>query len=146
VTRDLPADDQTTDWPWQLGARRRKRNEAEAVAVSSLADHQQEQRADGRRRWPAIVMAMRTLIARYNAGAGTAALVLVDRHEAGRVEVMMGNGSDDRVLSVEFDGTDLSVRAHSESRHSMDSERRINFDRTDSDTAAYVLQNWMGQL
>ena len=112
----------------------------------SLADQQREQQADGRRRWPAIVTAMRTLIARYNAGAGTAVLVLVDRHEAGRVEVMMGNGRDDRVLTVEFDGTELSVRARRESRQGMESERRINFDRTDSETAAYVLQNWMGQL
>lgn len=99
-----------------------------------------------RRRWPVIVSSMRTLVARYNEGAATEAVVLVEHRtaedDALSLEVASGGH---HVLTMTLDGTELWVReAHGAGLAG--EQRWIDFGRPDEAIAAYVLQNWMTQL
>ena len=136
-----------SDWARQMGARHRLRNQVSSSQVLALADGEKERQTLCLARWPKIVAAMRTLIASYNQGFGDDTIRLVEDPDRERPSVTLesikpGCGT----LVVALEGAELCVRPGGTHTHPGHGQRWIGFNRTDHDTAAYVVQNWMDQL
>jgi hypothetical protein len=136
----------TNDWYRRLGASHRRRDEAVRLSALAIQERDQAQQLACNLRWPAIVVAMRALIDFYNDGAGEEALLLVDgRGESGEPTATVTTRSG-RALVMAVEGADLWVRASQDGNGRTQGERWIGVNRTDQDTAGYVLQNWLAQL
>jgi hypothetical protein len=129
-----------------LGASHRRRDEAVRLSAHAIQERDQAQQLACDRRWPAIVVAMRALIDSYNEGAGEEALLLVDGHGASGEPTVTVTARSGRALVMAVEGADLWVRASQEGDGRTQGERWIGVNRTDEDTAGYVLQNWLAQL
>ena len=65
-------------WCRHLGSLHRRRDEYARDEAGALRDRDRERQIAVRRRWPAIVAAMRALVGYCNEGAGVGVLTLVD--------------------------------------------------------------------
>lgn len=143
--RATPAD-ATKDFYRRLGASQSRRDEAAQLSARAIHERDDARQLACHRRWPAIVDAMRTLIACYNDGAGEERLIIVDgpagHGEEPTVTVTSHGG---RTLVMAADGSDLWVRASQDENGRMQGERWIGLNRTDEATADYVLQNWLAK-
>ena len=101
-------------------------------------------------RWPGILAAITDLLAAYNDGAGAELLTVSEQSEGDDPAVTVtSRGSARGTITIAVDGDALLVRtnpaSHSEaSLHAV--ARRIDCSRSDTGTAAYLLQDWMDQL
>ena len=138
--------DATMDLYRRLGASQSRRDEAAQLSARAIEERNDARQLACHRRWPAIVDAMRTLIACYNDGAGREVLFIVDgpagHGEEPTVTVTSHGG---RTLVVAVDGADLWVRASHDENGRMQGERWIGLNRTDEATAGYVLQSWLAK-
>lgn len=143
--RATPAD-ATKNFYRRLGASQSRRDEAAQLSARAIHERDDARQLACHRRWPAIVDAMRTLIACYNDGAGEERLIIVDgpagHGEEPTVTVTSHGG---RTLVMAVDGADLWVRASQDENGRMQGERWIGLNRTDEATADYVLQNWLAK-
>ena len=132
------------DWSRRIGETHGRRDRATTLGEQKILDREQQQHAECLQRWPAIVAAMRTVVAGYNHGVGLEAVTLVeDTVNPGVTLESVANGR--RALVMALDGSDVSVRTHNS--HG-DSTRRywVSLNRTDENAAAYLLRDWMERL
>ena len=130
------------DWPRRMGETPRRRTRATILAEQKALDREHQEHAACLRRWPAIVAAMRTVVAGYNHGVGLKAVTLVeDTVNHGVTLESVANGR--RALVMALDGSDVSVRTHNKNG---DSTGRywVSLNRTDENAAAYLLRDWTG--
>ena len=129
--------------------RRRRENDDRADALADTRDQaEQNRRAVCLQRWPGILAAMKSLLAAYNDGAGAELLTASEQSDGGDPAVTIasrGGGT----ITIAIDGDALLVRTNPGShaaaaRHAI--ARRIDCSRSDTGTAAYLLQDWMDQL
>ena len=102
------------------------------------------------RRWPGILAAIKGLLAAYNDGAGAELLTASELFDGeDPVVTIASHGGMRGTITIAVDGDALLVRTNMEShaaasRHAI--ARRIDCSRSDTGTAAYLLQGWMDQL
>ena len=133
------------DWSRQIGEKHRRRDRASSLAAQAIVDGAHERRTACRLRWPMILMAIRALTEEYNAGFGLEAVVVEgsDReHPSVTLESLM---SEHSTLGITIDGSELFVRTRG-AVDSSESTRWVALNRTDEDTAAYLVQDWMQRL
>jgi hypothetical protein len=134
------------DWSWRLGVKRRTREDKELREGQLLESKGEEERIECGQRWTAVIAAMRTLVTRYNDGAGRQAIVMSESADGDRIGVTFESEGSGHILEVDLDETTLFVRAGGDPPAAIASERWITFDRPDTATAGYILQPWMEQL
>ncbi len=136
--------DATKDFYRRLGATQSRRDAAAQLSARVILERDAARQLACHRRWPAIVDAMRTLIACYNDGAGGERLIIVDGPAGhGQEPTVTVTSHGGRTLVMAVDGADLWVRASQDENGKMQAERWIGLNRTDEATAGYVLQNWL---
>lgn len=141
--RATPAE-ATKNFYRRLGASQSRRDEAAQLSARAIQERDDARQLACLRRWPAIVDAMRSLIAYYNDGAGGERLMIVDSPAGHGEEPMVTVTSlGGRTLVMAVDGADLWVRASQDENGRMQGERWIGLNRTNEATAGYVLQNWL---
>lgn len=135
----------TKDWSRHIGEQHGQRDRAAGLGARALVDREHEQNAACLQRWPALVAAMRTLVASYNEGAGREAVTLVeDSAHPGLTLESATNGRRALVLAV--DGSDVSVRTRLGRDEPLSGTQWVSLNRTDEEAAAYLLRDWMERL
>ena len=135
----------TTDWSRQFGEKHGRRDRAAAVDAQARSDVEQQLYAACLERWPAIVAAMRHLVAGYNNGADLDAVTLAeDLATPGVTLESATNGR--RALVIALDGSELSVRTRGGPDDPLGRPQWVSLDRTDENAAAYLLRDWMERL
>jgi hypothetical protein len=135
----------TKDWSRRIGEQHGKRDRAVALGSQALDDREHQKHAACLQRWPTIVMAMQTLVASYNAGAGHEAVTLVE--DAGNPGVTLASTTNGRrALVVALDGSDVSVRTRDGHDYPLSGTRWMDLNRTDANAAAYLLRDWFERL
>ena len=133
------------DWSRRMGENHGLRDRAASLQTQTLVDLEHERHTACLQRWPAIVAAMRTLVASYNEGAGPGTLTLTeDSVKHGVTLESTNNGGSALVMTL--DGADVSVRSRNGHADPVNGTRWVSLNRTDEDAAAYLLRNWMEQL
>lgn len=133
-----------------IGRRRREEDERAGAVAAARGDAEHDRRAVCLQRWPGILAAINGLLAAYNDGAG--ADVLTASAQPGgddHAVTIASRGSARGTITIAVDGDAFLVRTNlgsgaAAALHRI--ERRIDCSRSDSDTAAYLLHNWMDQL
>jgi hypothetical protein len=138
--------DATKDWYRRLGASQRRRDEVAQLTARASQERDDARQLACHRRWPAIVDAMRTLIACYNDGAREERLIIVDGRADGEEPTVTVRSQGGRTLVMAVDGADLWVRASQDENGRMQGERWIGLNRTDEATANCVLQDWLAKV
>ena len=133
-----------TDWSRRLGEKQGSLDRAASLKTQTLVAQENERHDECLHRWPAIVGAMRTLVANYNEGAGLAVLTLVEDAEAPSVTVESAR-SGRGALVMALDGADVCVRTRHNAGDATNGVRWVSLNRTDEEAAEYLLKNWMEQ-
>jgi hypothetical protein len=128
-----------------MGENHGQRDRAASLQAQTLVDLEHERHTACLERWPAIVAAMRMLVASYNEGAGPGTLTLVEDYATHGVTVESTNNGRS-ALVMTLDGADVSVRTRNGHDDPVNGTRWVNLNRTDEGAAAYLLRNWMEQL
>jgi hypothetical protein len=93
-----------------------------------------------------ILVEIRALTQEYNAGFGREAIVIVEgadvEHPSATLESVASGHS---TLGIAVDGPELLVRTQG-AGDSSGSTRWVALNRSDEDTAAYLVQDWMQRL
>ena len=133
------------DWPRGIGEKHGRRDRDASLQAQTLVDLEHERHTACLERWPAIVAAMRTLVASYNEGAGPGTLTLAeDSANHGVTLESTLNGRSGLVMTL--DGAEVSVRTRNGHADPVNGTHWVSLNRTDEDAAAYLLRNWMEQL
>ena len=134
------------DWSRQIGEKHRRRDRAASLAAQAIVDRTHERRTACRLRWPMILTAIRALTEEYNAGFGLEAVVLVEGSDLEHPSVTLESVvSEHSTLGITVDGSELLVRTRG-AVDSSESTLWVALNRTDEDTAAYLVQDWMQRL
>jgi hypothetical protein len=134
----------------EMGRRRRENDDRAGALADTRAQAEQNRRAVCLQRWPGILAAIKGLLAAYNDGAGAELLTASEQSNGDDPAVTItSHGSVRGTITIAVDGDALLVRTNLGS-HSAPSlhaiARRIDCSRSDTGTAAYLLQDWMDQL
>ena len=133
------------EWSRRIGEQHGKRDRAVALGAQTLEDRDHQKEAACLQRWPAIVTAMKTLVASYNDGAGHEAVTLVE--DAGNPGVTIESATNGRrALIVALDGADVSVRTRNGHGDALSGLHWVSLNRTDQNAAAYLLRDWFERL
>jgi hypothetical protein len=130
-----------------LGRRRRENDDRAGALAEARAEAEQDRRAVCQQRWPGILAAIRGLLAVYNDAAGAELLTASEQSDGEDPAVTIS--SQGSAITIAVDGDALLVHTHSGSRTAATLHgiaRRIDCSRSDTGTAAYLLQGWMDQL
>jgi hypothetical protein len=130
----------------EMGERHRRRDEATLLDAQRLSDHQQARATAGLLRWPVIVQAIRSRVASYNDGAGTDAISVQEHADDSTKVTVQSTRCSKSGLVITLDGTELQVLSIDHDGPLNGSGRWIDLSRSDDDTAAYLLENWIQQL
>jgi len=134
------------DWR-SLGTAHRRRDEAAEGIAQGRADFEGTASATALARWSGIVPAIRAVVAAYNEGAGRERLVVTETADGAPPAVTIeAPGSGIPALVVRLDGAELNVGSQSTDAHTGGMKRWVDLTRTDDETAAYVLQEWIERL
>jgi hypothetical protein len=137
---------QMNDWPRQIGKKHQRRDEAASLRTKAIIDGEHERSAACRVRWPMILAAIRALTEEYNTGFGLAVVVVVEGSDLEHPSVTLQSVvSEHSTLGITVDGPELLVHTRG-SAGSSESARWVALNRTDEDTAAYLVQDWMQRL
>jgi hypothetical protein len=133
------------DWSRQIGQKHGDRDRAAALEAQARIDVEQRLEAGCLERWPAIVTAMKSVVASYNHGARLEAVTLVeDAVNPGVTVEATTNGR--RALVIALDGSDVTVRARSGPNDPLTGTQWVNLNRTDRQAAEYLLRDWLERL
>jgi len=132
-----------------MGRRRRENDDRARVLLEAHANAEQDRRAECLQRWPGIVAAIGVLLAAYNDGAGQELLIATEQPGDDPSVTIASRGSANGCITVSIDGDALLVRSNpapdsAAALHGI--ARRIDSSRSDPDTAAYLLQDWIDRL
>jgi hypothetical protein len=93
-----------------------------------------------------ILAAIRALTAEYNRGFGADAVFVVEGSDLEYPAVTLHSVvSEHATLGITVDGPELLVRTRG-AAGSSENPRWVALNRTDEDTAAYLVQDWMERL
>jgi hypothetical protein len=146
MSRDTHDVETTTHhWARRIGEEHGRRDRAASLQAQRLVDLEHERLTACLQRWPAIVAAMRTLVASYNEGAGPGTLTLAE-DPANHAVTLESTNNGRSTLVMTLDGADVAVHALNGHSDRVNSTYRVSLDRTDEGAAAYLLRNWMEQL
>jgi hypothetical protein len=136
------------DWAGRLGRKHASREHAAAAAAQAARDSAAEMVGRCRERWARIVAAITNLAGAYNAGFDRHILyVTEDRAVPDRPSITIQAGGDGGPsLLAALEGTSISVRTSGEQGPSRETEHALHFGRSDDETAAYVVRDWMERL
>ena len=135
-----------TDWARQIGKKHQRRDWAASLEAQATVDGEHERRTACRLRWPMILVAIKALTEEYNAGFGREAVVVVEGSDLEHPSVTLESVvSEHSTLGIAVDGSELLVRTRV-AVDSGESTRWVALNRTDEDTAAYLVQDWMQRL
>jgi hypothetical protein len=133
------------DWFRYVGEKHGQRDRAAALEAQAALDLERQRHAACLDRWPALVAALKSLLGRYNEGAGVEAVTLVeDTVNPGVTVESATNGR--RALVIALDGSDVIVRTRSGPNDSLSGTHWVSLNRTDENAAAYLLRDWLGRL
>jgi hypothetical protein len=136
----------TTRWR-SLGAAHRARDAAAASLTRVRIERDLEQTAASLRRWPGIVAAIEAVIAAYSEGTGETLLTVTEaahqQHPSVTIASADGTGT---ALVIALDQAELRVGGRSTDPESAGIRRWVDLSRSDDQTAAYVLQEWLERL
>ena len=133
------------DWSRQMGEKHGDRDRAAALGAQARIDVEQQRQAGCLERWPAIVAAMKTVVASYNHGARLDAVTLVeDAVNPGVTVEATANGH--HALVIALDGSEVTVRARSGANDPLSGTQWVSLNRTDENAAAYLLRDWLERL
>ena len=147
--RTAAADRRQLDRARDMG-RRRGENDARARSVAdtwAYAEH--ARRAVCLERWPGILAAISSLLAAYNDGAGAELLTASEHTDGDARAVTITSGGSGQTITIAVDEDALLVHTNNQLHAAASLQaiaRRIDCSRSDTGTAAYVLQHWMDQL
>ena len=129
-----------------LGCAHRRRDTAAASIAQGRAELEDGRSRSARGRWRGIVAAIRTSVAAYNDGIGRERLVVSETdgpHPSATIESTRGIIP---ALVVTLDEAEIRVDCHAPAPDHGPITRWVAMTRSDDDTAAYVLQEWMERL
>lgn len=131
-----------------LGRKHGARERAAVHAATAASGRAAEATRRSLERWTPIVAAMTALVTAYNVGFDRDVLSIVeDRSEPDRPVVTIhtdAEGAPSLVAALE--GTLIAVRGRDSGGLSCHAECSLLPERTDAQTAAYVLQHWLERL
>ena len=137
---------QVNDWAREIGEKHQRRDGAISLRAQAVVDDEHARSAACRLRWPMILAAIRALTAEYNRGFGADAVLVVEgsdlEHPAVTLQSVL---SEHSTLGIAIDGPELLVRTRG-AAGSSENARWVALNRTDEDTAAYLVQDWMERL
>jgi hypothetical protein len=130
-----------------LGATHRRRDEAAASIAREQDERDSASRLTSLARWPAIVAAIKAMVAAYNEGAGRELLVVAETPDQQQPSVTIeSTRQTSTALVATLDAGEIRVDRRSTSPDAGGIRRWVDLTRSDDDTARYVLQEWMEQL
>ena len=133
-----------------MGRRRRESDDRAGAFAETQATAEKNRRDACLQRWPGILAAIKALLAAYNDGAGEELLTAAEQSGGDDPAVTIASRhSAGGTITIAVDGDALLVRANPASASAAVFHRiarRIDCSRSDPDTAAYLVQNWMDQL
>jgi hypothetical protein len=133
------------DWR-SLGATHRRRDHAAASITQGRVERESGRSVTSLARWPAIVSAIRAVVASYNEGVGGDRLAVTETNDRRHPSVMIESTAGTiPVLVLTLDEAEIRVDNGSTS-HPGEIKRWVDLTRSDEDTAAYVLQEWLERL
>jgi hypothetical protein len=134
------------DWR-SLGSAHRRRDEAVASIARGQGERDTARSTGSLARWPGIVSAIRSMVAAYNDGAGHEVLVVTETSDGQHpTATIASTASTIPSLRVALDEAEIRVDTQSVTSDSGGIKRWVDLTRSDEDTAAYVLQEWMERL
>jgi hypothetical protein len=126
-----------------MGEKHGQRDRAASLEAQALVDLEHTRHEACLQRWPTLVAALTAVVESYNEGAGVDAVTLVQ--DATQPVVTLAPARDrDHRLTIALDGVDLAVR--NGGTGSVSGTKWVTLDRTDEDTAAYLLRDWLERL
>ena len=134
----------TAHWAQQIGEKHGERDRAVSLQEQSRIDFAYERQAACLQRWPAVVAAVKVLVACYNEGTGLDTLTAIEDAVSPTITLVSlatGRGS----LTMTLEGAEVSVHTR-DGQAVIGSTRWVHLDRTDEQTAEYLVRNWMEQL
>ena len=132
-------------WAQQLGEQRHIRDECAARLVRSETDSAVRLNEVSVERWRTIVDCVRQVAAAYNRGAKRACLSVTEQSGQNAVTVTE-TGEGTPYLTAALEDTLICIRGRHRDGGAHATEVRLQPDRGDDATAAYMLQNWMQRL
>jgi len=133
-----------------VGRRRREKDARQAALADASAEAEHDRRTLCLQRWPGILAAIKGLLAAYNDGAGAELLTGTEQPTGDDPALTItSSGTTCRTITIAVDEDAFLVRTNLEphaaaSLHTI--ARRVDCSRSDTGTAAYLLQDWMDQL
>jgi hypothetical protein len=137
-----------TPWALTLGTQHAARARATTLASDATRDAGVESTSIALARWPRIVEAMTRLVSAYNQGFGTEVLEITeDQSVPSRPSVMIrAAGANAPSLAATLEDSAIYARRAGPGPPAPEAEYRLLASRSDEETAAYLLQDWMAQL
>jgi hypothetical protein len=138
-------DTQANGWARGLGEERHARDEYAARTAKSRDEEAERMTAVSIERWAAVVASMRRLTDAYNAGARRVVLTVVEQPGQPSVTVAAG-GEGAPFLTAALEDTLICIHGRHSDGFAHTAEIRLQPNRSDDATAAYVLRDWMQRL
>ena len=131
-----------------MGRRRRQHDDRADARAAADANAETDRRALCLQRWPGILAAIRAQLAAYNDGAGEELVTASEGRDGDDPVVTIASRSSAHAgIIISVDGDALLVRTNPEAAAGFHGiARRIDCSRSDTATAAYLLQDWMDRL
>ena len=131
--------------------RRRRENDDRASGLADLRTRaEQDRRAVCQQRWPGILAAIRGLLAVYNDAAGAELLTASEQSNGEDPVVTVASRGSQATITIAVDGDALLVQTNQVESHAAAAPhgmaRRVDCSRSDTGTAAYLLQGWVDHL
>jgi hypothetical protein len=133
------------DWH-ALGTAHRRRDEAAASVAHRRGEIDAARLTTSLVRWPAVVVAIKTTLAAYNNGMGRELLVVTETDQPHPSATIESTGGIMSALVVTLDEAEIRVDCRAAAPDHGGATRWVAMTRSDDDTAAYVLQEWMERL
>jgi len=128
-----------------MGEKRRRRDETASFEAQALIARENDLRTNSIGRWPGVVGALRDAVREYNEGVGHQVLVVVEGSDRQRPDVTIeSTACPGSTLAVVLEDAQLHVARRAEG--GVNDAKWLDLTRTDEDTAAYVLQDWMARI
>ena len=133
----------------EMGRRRREQDDRVSAVEDARAQAERDRRAVCLQRWPGVLAAITSLLAAYNDAAGAELLTASEQsHGEDPAVTIASRGAAHGTITIAVDGDALLVRTNQEANAAaaLGISRRVDGSRSDTGTAAYLLQGWMDHL
>jgi hypothetical protein len=133
------------DW-YSLGTAHRRRDEAAASIAQRRRELDDARFKTSLIRWRGVLAAIQTTVAAYNDGLGRELLIVTETDGPHSSATIESAGGILPALVVTLDEGEIRVDRHASAPDHGEITRWVAMTRSDPDTAAYVLQEWMERL